>query len=191
MLMFTLAISCLTTSNLSWFTDLTFQVPMQYCSLQHQTLLPSPVTSTAGHFFSLWLSLFILSGVISLLLSSSIMGIYRLGANHYQQRPAFSTPNVRWKMEVSSLGHAHQEAQEEFWLVLAWINHCGQGPVILWLASLEHMHSLKVRSVTFTWTHGLQAVGLWIPSKSNIAGQRTNVCLLNHRTAEFCESIWH
>ena len=39
---FTLAISCLTTSNLSWFVDLTFQVPMQYCSLQHRTLLPSP-----------------------------------------------------------------------------------------------------------------------------------------------------
>ena len=30
---------------------LTFQVPMQYCSLQHQTLLPSPVTSTIGHCF--------------------------------------------------------------------------------------------------------------------------------------------
>ena len=26
--------------------DLTFQVPVQYCSLQHQALLPSPVTST-------------------------------------------------------------------------------------------------------------------------------------------------
>ena len=31
--------------------DLTFQVPMQYCSLQHQTLLLSPVTSTAGYCF--------------------------------------------------------------------------------------------------------------------------------------------
>ena len=31
--------------------DLTFQIPMQYCSLQHWTLLPSPVTSTAGHCF--------------------------------------------------------------------------------------------------------------------------------------------
>ena len=49
--MFTLAISCLTTSNLPWFMDLTFQVPMQYCSLQHQTLLLSPVTSTAGYSF--------------------------------------------------------------------------------------------------------------------------------------------
>ena len=31
--------------------DLTFQVPMQYCSLQHQTLLPSQVTSTPGCCF--------------------------------------------------------------------------------------------------------------------------------------------
>ena len=51
MSMFTLAISCLTTSNLPWFMDLTLQVPMQYSSLQHRTLLPSPVTSTTGCCF--------------------------------------------------------------------------------------------------------------------------------------------
>ena len=51
MFMFTLAISCLTTSNLPWFMDLTAQVPMQYWSLQHQTLLLSPVTATAGYSF--------------------------------------------------------------------------------------------------------------------------------------------
>ena len=51
MSMFTLAISCLTTSNLPWFLDLTFKVPMQYCSLQNWTLLPSPVTSTTGYCF--------------------------------------------------------------------------------------------------------------------------------------------
>ena len=45
MVIFTLAISCLTTSNLPWFVDLTFQVPM------HQTLLLSPVTSTTGYWF--------------------------------------------------------------------------------------------------------------------------------------------
>ena len=49
--MFTLAISRLTTSNLPWFMDLTLQVPMQYWSLQHQTLLPSSVTSTTGCCF--------------------------------------------------------------------------------------------------------------------------------------------
>ena len=31
--------------------DLTFQVPMQYFSLQHRTLLLSPVTSTTGYCF--------------------------------------------------------------------------------------------------------------------------------------------
>ena len=51
MLMFTLAISCLITSNFPWFMHLTFQIPMQYCSLQHRTLLPSPVTSTTGCYF--------------------------------------------------------------------------------------------------------------------------------------------
>ena len=49
--MFTLAVSCLTTFNLPWFMDLTFQVPMQYCSLQHWTLLLSPVTSTTRYCF--------------------------------------------------------------------------------------------------------------------------------------------
>ena len=48
MSIFTLAISYLTTSNLPWFMDLIFQVPMQYCSLQHWTLLSPPVPSTTG-----------------------------------------------------------------------------------------------------------------------------------------------
>ena len=51
MLMFTLVISCLTISDLPWFMDLTFQVPMQYCSLQNQTLLLLPVPSTTGCCF--------------------------------------------------------------------------------------------------------------------------------------------
>ena len=48
MTMFNLVIYCLTTSNLPWFMDLIFQVPMQYYSLQHWTLLSPPGT---------WLSL--------------------------------------------------------------------------------------------------------------------------------------
>ena len=63
--MFTLAIFCLTTSNLAWLMDLTFQVSVQYCSLQHRTLVPSPVTSTAwccfnfGSVSSFFLELFL------------------------------------------------------------------------------------------------------------------------------------
>ena len=51
MSMFTLAISCLITFNLPWFMDLTFQVPMQYCCLQHWTWLPLTVTATTGCCF--------------------------------------------------------------------------------------------------------------------------------------------
>ena len=71
MSMFTLDISCLTTSNLPWFIDLIFQVPMQYCSLQHQTLHPSPVTSTTGPCFcfgsasSFFLGLFLHSSPVA------------------------------------------------------------------------------------------------------------------------------
>ena len=49
--MFIFAISCLTTYYLPWFMDLTFQVPVQYCSLQHQTLLSPPDISIAGFRF--------------------------------------------------------------------------------------------------------------------------------------------
>ena len=80
--MFTLAISCLTTSNLPWFMDLTFQVPMQYCTLQHRTLLPSSDISTTACCFHF--GLFILSGAVSPLFSSSILGTYRPGEFIFQ-----------------------------------------------------------------------------------------------------------
>ena len=69
--MFTLAISCLITYNLPWFMNLRFQVLIQYCSLQHQTLLSSPVTSTTGrcfHFgsvYSFFLELFLHSSPVA------------------------------------------------------------------------------------------------------------------------------
>ena len=80
---FTLVVSCLTTSNLPWFMDLTFQVPMQYRSLQHRTLLPSPVPSTTGCCFcfgsipSFFLELF-------LYWSGSILGTYWPGEFIFQ-----------------------------------------------------------------------------------------------------------
>ena len=74
MLMFTLAISCLTTSNLHWFMDLTFL--SSYAML---LFTASNFTSITHHIhswvlFLLWLHLFILSGVIYPLFSSSILG---------------------------------------------------------------------------------------------------------------------
>ena len=64
MSLFTLAISYLTTSNLSRFLDLTSQVPVQYHSLQHQTLQhPSSVTFTVGHYFRFGLASSFLLGL--------------------------------------------------------------------------------------------------------------------------------
>ena len=71
--MFTLAISCLILSNLPWFMDLTFHIPMQYCSLQHQTLFSPPDTSNNWAVFPLWLNLILLSGAISPVFSRSIL----------------------------------------------------------------------------------------------------------------------
>ena len=70
--MFSLAFCCLTTSNLPWFMDLT--VPGS-CTILFFTA--SNFTSITSHIntwvlFLLWLSLFILSGIISPLFSSSI-----------------------------------------------------------------------------------------------------------------------
>ena len=51
MSMFNLAFSCLIMTSLPWFMVLTFKVPMQYSSLQDQTLLSPPDTyTTESHF---------------------------------------------------------------------------------------------------------------------------------------------
>ena len=83
MSIFTLAISCLTTSNLPWFTDLTTG---SYALL---LFTASDFTSITSHIhnwvvFLLWLRLFILSCIISPLISSSILGIYQPGEFIFQ-----------------------------------------------------------------------------------------------------------
>ena len=87
MSMLTLVISCSTTSNLPWFMDLTCQTSMQYCPLQHLTFLNHQSLLSPIHnwvLFLLWLRFFILSGVISPLISGSILGNYRPGEFIFQ-----------------------------------------------------------------------------------------------------------
>ena len=83
MSIFTLAISCLITSNLPCFKYLTFQVPMQIA------LYSMDFSSTSSHIHNwvllfLWLHLVILSGVISPLISSSLLGTYPPGELIFQ-----------------------------------------------------------------------------------------------------------
>ena len=77
MSMFTLTISCLTTSNFPWFTEP--NIPGTYAILVFTTLDFTSITSHTTHIwvlFLLWFHPFILSGVISPLISSSILGTY-------------------------------------------------------------------------------------------------------------------
>ena len=83
MSMFSLAISCLITPNLLWFMDLSFQVPIPCYSLEHRTSLHHQ-SHPHRVLLLLWLSPFTLSGVISPLLSSSIVGTYRPGEFLFQ-----------------------------------------------------------------------------------------------------------
>ena len=60
--------------------DLTFQVPVQYCSLQHQTLLSPPDTSTPEHYLhfgsasSLFLELFLCSSPVEYWTPTDLQG---------------------------------------------------------------------------------------------------------------------
>ena len=106
---FTLAISCLTTFNLPWFMDLTFQVPMQYCYLQHWTLLLSPIIPTTGCCFCF---VFISSFFLELFLHWSPVAYWALPTwgVHLSKSYlfAFSRPflglDKEWEMEAESRG---------------------------------------------------------------------------------------
>ena len=79
MSIFTLAISCLTISNLPWFMVPTLQVPIcniVFCSIGLYFHHKSHPQLSA---IFLWLHLFILSGVIYPLFSSSLLGPYQPG----------------------------------------------------------------------------------------------------------------
>ena len=77
--MFTLVISCLTTSNLDLFTDLTnlgsYETLLSTAS--NLTSITSPIHNWVLSL--LWLYPFILSGVMSPLISRSILGTYQPG----------------------------------------------------------------------------------------------------------------
>ena len=71
MLVFLLTMSCFPRCNLPWFMDLTFRVPVQYCSL-HQILLSSLDTSITEHRFCFGPAASFFLGLLVILRSSPI-----------------------------------------------------------------------------------------------------------------------
>ena len=131
MLMFTLALSCLTTSNLPWFMDSIFQVPVQYCSLQHWTLLSPPDTSTTEHHFyfdsaaSFFLELLVIalwSSPVACWTPSDLWGSY--------------SGVIPFCLFIQFIGFSWQEYWSDSFL--QWTVFCQQSS--LWLISLGRPH---------------------------------------------------
>ena len=136
--MFTLAIFCLTTSSLPWLIDLTFQVPMQYCSLQCQILLSPWDTFTAGHCFcfgpssSFLLELFLCSSPAAYWTSTDLGGsffsvvsfcLFILFMGHSSQEwwsgLSFPSPGDHILSELSTMTHLSWVVSSIAWLIVS------------------------------------------------------------------------
>ena len=85
--------------------DLTFQVPMQHCSLQHQSLLSPPDTATAEHHFCCFILFEALSS-FPLLFPRSILDTFQSGGCIFQCHiflPFHMIHGVAWQRYWSSL----------------------------------------------------------------------------------------
>ena len=162
---FTLAISCLTTSNLPWFMDLTFQVPMQYCFLQHQTLLLSPVPFTTGCCFcfgsipSFFLELFLHWSPVA------YCALTDLGSSSFNV--------LSFCLFILFMGFSRQEYWSGLPSLLQWTTFCQTSPP--WPACLGWPHTAwlsfteldKLWSVWSDWLvvcdYGFSLSALWCP----------------------------
>ena len=137
------------------FMELTFQVPMHYCSLQHHTLLPSPVTSTTGCYFcfasvsSFFLELFLHWSPVaywaptdlgSLSLSVLYFCLFLLfmgfSRQEYWSGLPFHSPVDHILSELSTMTHP------------SWVALCGMAhSIIEWDKALVHV----IRLVSFLW----------------------------------------
>ena len=164
MMTFTLVISCLTTSNLPWFTDL---LPGSCAILLFTASDLASITSHIHNWvlFLLWLHPLILSGVISPLISSSIFAPTDLGTFSFSiQHFAFSY--CSW----SSPGKNTVVVCHSF---LKWTTFCQTSPP--WTSVLGGLtwHGLVSLSYTRLWSvwsdwlvscdYGFSVSALWCP----------------------------
>ena len=157
MSIFSLAISCLTKSNLPWFMDLTFRF-MLYCSLQHQTLLSPPDTFTLEcHFHFGPVTLFFLELLVIDLCSSPVVYWTPGGAHLLVSYPfAFSYGSLdSHSKNVGVVCHS----------LLQWTTFCQNSPpwpvCLGWPCMTRLMASLSYASpITMT---RLQSMKGWAP----------------------------
>ena len=156
--MFTLAIFCLTTSN---FT-LTHgpNIPGSYAILFFTALVFTSMTSHIHNWalFSLWLHLFILSGIISPLISSGIFGTYQAGGVHLSISYLFAFSYCSWSVQGKNLEvvcHSLLQCTMFCQKSLLWPLHLGW-PYMAWLiVSLSYTRCDPIqRQVLTSWNPG-------------------------------------
>ena len=170
MLMFTLAIFCLTTSSLPWLMDLTFQVSMQYCSSQNQSLLSPWDTFIAGHCFcfgsssSFLLELFLCSSPAAYWTSADLGGVHLfiLFMGHSSQECwsglPFPSPVDHVLSELSTMTHMSWVVSFIAWLIVSlrytklwtvWLVFCDCGFVsALWWMRIRGLCKLPEKGGT-------------------------------------------
>ena len=161
MSMFTLAISCLTTCNPPWFMDLTFQVPMQHCSLQHWIFLLSPVTSTTGCCFcfgsvpSFFLELFLHSSLVtywppnqpgssSFSVLSFCLFILFMGFSRLEYQSGLAIPFSSGSHFVRLL---HHDPVHLDWPYMAWLSFIELDKAVV--------HMIRLASSLWLWFHSV------------------------------------
>ena len=162
MSMFTLAIFCLTTSNLPWFMDLIFQVSNQYCSLQHWALLSPPDASiTERHFcFGPATSFFLELLVIALCHSPAAYWTPSDVGAHLPMSFFFAFSYCLW-------GSCRKNTGVGFHSLLQWIMFCQNSS--LWLICLGWPCTAWFIA-SLSYTSPFTTAGLWSMKRS----QRTN-----------------
>ena len=187
MLVFTLATSSLTSSNLPWFMDLTFLLPIQCCSLLHQTLLSPPDISTTDCYFcfapvsSFFRELFLNSTPVaywtftdladssSKVISFCLFILFiRFSRQEYQSGLLFPSPVDHALSELSTVTHL-------FWAVLHGMAH-----------SFTELHKALIHVI-------ILISFLWLGFSSGCCGITvlvSSVCILMDEDKRLVQASW-
>ena len=151
MLIFTLAISCLTTCNLPWFMNLTFPVPMQYCSLQHWTLLLPPDTSTIECHFCFGSASSFFLGLLVIAIHSSPVGHHPTWRAYLPVSYFFAFSLCSWDAHNKNTGVVCHS-------LLQWTTFCQNSP--LWPVCLGWLYTAWLIA-SLSYTSPFAVTSLW------------------------------
>ena len=156
----------LTTSNLLWYMDLTFQDPMQYCSLQYWTLFSLPDTFTTERHFCFGLAASFFLELLVIALNSSPVAYQTLS-----DLRGLSSGVTSFCLFIRFMGFLQQDTGVVCHFLLQWTIFCQNSslwpvhlewPCTAWLiASLSYASPFTTPRMWF-----MEGSSQWLPSNS-------------------------